>query len=121
MIASLGRSYEDGEIVVRQGDPGHALFVIQEGRAAVFVERDGREVFLRDLGPGDILGEMAIFDRETRSATVRARGRARILTVDRHSLLQRIQEDPTLAFNIMRTMSQRIRRLTDEVARLKAG
>jgi CRP-like cAMP-binding protein len=62
---------------------------------------------------------MAIFDREVRSATVRAAGRARVLTIDRESLLRHIQEDPSLAFNIMRTMSHRIRQLSGEISRQK--
>lgn len=117
---SLGRPYQDGEIVVRQGETGDALFVIQEGKARVTIERDGKEILLRELGPGDIIGEMALFDREVRSATVRALGPARILTVDRDGLLRRIQEDPSLAFHIMRTMAHRVRQLTSEVSRLKA-
>ena len=59
---------------------------------------------------------MAIFEREVRSATVRAVGEARILTVDRRTFLRRVQEDPSLAFNILRTMSGRIRELTEKLA-----
>jgi CRP-like cAMP-binding protein len=55
-----------------------------------------------------------------RSATVKALGRARILTVDRKGFLRRVQEDPSLAFRVLQTMSGRIRELTDEVARLRA-
>lgn len=117
---ALGRVYQDGEVIVRQGDQGDALYVIQEGKVAVVAERGGKEVFLRELGPGDILGEMAVFDREVRSATVRAAGRARILTLDQEGLLRRFREDPTLAFHIMKTMSRRIRQLTAEVSRLQA-
>jgi CRP-like cAMP-binding protein len=51
-----------------------------------------------------------------RSATVRAVGEARILTVDRRTFLRRVQEDPSLAFNILRTMSGRIRELTEKLA-----
>lgn len=117
--SSLGRVYHDGEVVVRQGDVGESMFVIQEGTVDVVVERDGHEVFLRTLGKGEFLGEMGIFDRVGRSATIRARGEARLLSVDRKSFLRRIHEDPSLAFRVVETMSKRIRDLSDEVARLR--
>lgn len=117
--SSLGRVYHDGEVIVRQGDVGESMFVIQEGEVDVVFERDGREVFLRTLGKGEFLGEMAIFGRAGRSATARARGEARLLSVDRKNFMRRIHEDPSLAFRVVETMSQRIRELTDEVARLR--
>lgn len=114
----LGRVYEDGEVVIRQGDPGDALFVIEEGTVEIVAERDGRETALRTAGPGELLGEMALFEREPRSATVRARGRARILTLDRRNFLRRISEDPTLAFRIIEAMAHRVRTLSREIVEL---
>jgi CRP-like cAMP-binding protein len=64
---------------------------------------------------------MAIFDRDVRSATVRALGEVRVLTVDKKNFLRRIHQDPSLAFRIVETMSLRIRELTDENARLKGS
>ncbi|MCK5407408.1 MAG: cyclic nucleotide-binding domain-containing protein, partial [Candidatus Krumholzibacteria bacterium] len=64
-------------------------------------------------------GEMAIFEREVRSASVRARGEARVLTLDKKNFLRRINEDPSLAFRIVQAMSGRIRELSKEVARLR--
>ncbi len=115
---AVGAVYEDGQVIVRQGDEGECMYVIQEGRAQVFIEQDGHEVPLRVLEAGDMIGEMAICDREVRSATVKALGRTRILTVDRRNFLTRIHEDPSLAFRVVRTMSARIRDLSEEVARL---
>ena len=112
----LGKIYEDGEVVVRQGEMGDCMFAIQEGQLGVFREHKGRpEVRVAVLNKGDIFGEMAIFEQEIRSATVRSIGEARILTVDKKTFLRRIQEDPTLAFNLVRMMSQRVRNLTAEI------
>jgi CRP-like cAMP-binding protein len=116
---TLGRTYKSGETIVRQGDTGDSMYVIQEGQAEVVVEKEGREARLRTLGQGEFIGEMAVFEREVRSATVRAVGDVRVLTIDRRSLLRKIQEDPSLAFRIMETMSRRVRTLSDEVARLR--
>jgi CRP-like cAMP-binding protein len=60
---------------------------------------------------GAIFGEMAIFEKESgppRSGL----GPARVLTIDKRTFLSRVQEDPSLAFNLVRMMSQRIRKLT---------
>ena len=117
----LGKTYKDGEVIVRQGDTGDSMYVIQDGQAVVVVEKDGREVRLRTLGKDEFVGEMAVFERETRSATVRAVGDVRVLTVDRRSIMKKIQDDPSLAFRIMETMSRRIRTLSEEVASLSKG
>jgi len=121
MDGALGRLYEDGEIVVREGEVGDCMYVIEEGQVQVSVQRNGREFPLRTLGSGEILGEMAIFENEVRSATVKAVGRARILTIDRKGFLRRIHEDPSLAFRALQTMSHRVRELTEELARLRAA
>ena len=118
---ALGKVYHDREIIVRQGEAGDGLFVIQEGRLEILSENAGRETRLRVAGEGELIGDMAVFDRQVRSATVRAFGEARVLTVDRKNFLRRINEDPSLAFRIVETMSRRIRELSVEVVRLTAA
>lgn len=114
---SLGQVYRDGEIIISEGDVGTCMYVIQEGQAEAFVRKGRREIRLSLLNPGDFFGEMALFDREVRSATVRSIGESRVLTVDKRNLLRRIQEDPTLALRLIETLTRRIRRLTNEVVR----
>jgi CRP-like cAMP-binding protein len=116
--SALGKTYGDGEPIARQGEIGECMYVIQQGQVEVVREQDGNEVRLATLGEGDFFGEMALFDRERRSATVRALGEARVLTVDKRTFLRRIHEDPSLAFRIVKGMSQRIRTLDAQVARL---
>ncbi len=117
----LGRVYRDGEILVRQGEPGDCMYVIQEGEAEIFVEREGKEVLLRTAGAGEVIGEMALFERVVRSASVRAKGDMRALTVDKRNFLKRINEDPSLAFRLVKMMSAKIREMSEEVARYRAG
>lgn len=116
----LGRNYADHELIVRQGEPGDCMYVIQQGRVEVLREVDNSPTRLAVLGEGDVFGEMALFEREPRCATVRALGAARVLTVDRRGFLRRVHEDPSLAFRILRIMSRRIRDLNAELARAKA-
>jgi len=118
---ALGKVFQGGEVIIRQGDVGDCMFVIQEGQVEVLAEKDGKEVRLAVLGEGDFFGEMAIFEREVRMATVRAIGQARVLTVDKRSFLRGIHQDASLAFRIVETMSRRIRDLDAEVLRLRGS
>jgi CRP-like cAMP-binding protein len=118
---ALGRLYHDGEVIVRQGEIGDAMFVIQDGQLEILLEKDGRETRIRVAGKDELIGEMAVFEHEARSATVRALGDARVLTVDRKNFLRRINEDPSLAFRLVETMSRRVRELSEEIAKLKTG
>ncbi len=118
---ALGKVYQDGEVIFRQGDVGDCMYVIQEGQVEIIAGQDGKEVRLAVRGEGEFFGEMAIFEHELRSATVRALGTVRVLTVDERNFLRRIHEDPSLAYRVVQTMSRRIRELSTEVVRLKAG
>ncbi len=117
---ALGKLYRDGEDIVRQGNTGDSMYVVQAGRVEV-VQRSvsGGEQHLAFLEAGDFFGEMAVFEKEVRSATVRASGEARVLKIDKKMLLRRIREDPLLAVNLLRTMSHRIRELNAEISHHK--
>jgi CRP-like cAMP-binding protein len=117
----LGRALKDGEYLVRQGEVGDCMYVIQSGWIEVISERGGAEVHLARLGKGEMLGEMAVFERDVRSASARAVGDARVLTVDKRNFLRRVSEDPSLALRLLETMSHRIRELDEELSRLKAA
>jgi len=113
---ALGKVYQDGEVIIRQGEIGDCMFVIQKGRVEIILEQNGRDPRSIVRGPGEFFGEMAIFEREVRMATVRALGRARILTVDKKNFIRRMHQDPSLAYRLVQTMSQRIRELSAEMA-----
>jgi len=115
----LGREYRDDEVICHQGEPGDRMYVVQSGRAKVIREDGGSHVIVGELGKGDVFGEMSIFDRQPRSATVRADGGVRVLTLDKRAFLKRVHEDPSLAYTILQKMSQRLRTLDEEVSRLR--
>jgi CRP/FNR family transcriptional regulator len=116
---ALGKIYQDGEVIIQQGDVGNCMYVIQEGEVEVIREENGQEIHLAVRKEGDFVGEMAIFERDVRSATIRALGQVRVLTIDKKNFLRRISQDPSLALRIVETMSRRIRDLTKENAQLK--
>ncbi len=115
----LGKVYSDNDIIFREGETGDVLYVIQSGKVRITKKIPSGDLTIAILNEGDIFGEMAIFDRLPRSATAMAYGKARILTVDKKKLFQTISKDPTLAFKIVETMSKRIRKIDDELTKVK--
>ena len=108
---ALGKLYANGEDIVRQGDVGNCMYVIQQGQAEVLLKKEDKQFCVALLEEGDFFGEMALFDQEVRSATVRAKGDVRALTLEKRNFLRRIHEDPSLAFRMLEKMSHRIREL----------
>ncbi len=118
-LGTLGRLYEDGQVIIRQGDMSDNMFVIQEGQVEIIEEVGGKPVQLAIRKKGDLFGEMSLFERQGRSATVRAIGRTRVLSVDRDVLVHRLHDDPSMAYRMMTTMARRVRELSNELAELK--
>ena len=114
-LGELGRTYRTGEIIVREGEVGDCMYVIQSGKAEVVRESETGLITLAQLGKGDFFGEMALFERDVRSATVRPLGEARVLTIDKRMFLRKIHEDPSLAFRVMEKMSRRVRELNQQI------
>lgn len=105
----LGRQYEDGETIIKQGEQGECLFVIQEGKVEVIDESGKKEIKLAELGETEFFGEMGLFEKDVRSCTVRALGDAKIMTIDKRNFYKTIQKDPSLAYRLLEKMSNRLR------------
>ena len=106
---ALGREFKDGEVIVKQGESGECLYVIQEGKVEVLTESDKEEIKLAELGASDFFGEMGLFEKDVRSCTVRAIGDVRVLTIDKKNFFKTIQKDPSLAYSLLEKMSRRLR------------
>lgn len=110
------RDLEPGDVLFEPGDLGDAMFAVVEGR--VELSRDG--YVLEDVGPGGILGEMALIDPAPRTARAIARTPARVVSVDEKRFTYLVQEHPTFAMQVLRVMVERLRR-TDEATPGLAG
>jgi CRP-like cAMP-binding protein len=114
--AFLGKLYNDGDVIVEEGSQSRTMYVIQSGKVKVVKKEGEMETTLAFLGEGDIFGEMSLFDASPRSATIVAVGEARVLAIEHEGLLKKIKIDPTLAFNIIKQMSRRIRNLNSKLS-----
>jgi CRP-like cAMP-binding protein len=115
----LGKVFDDGEVIFREGEKGEMMYVIQAGSVKITKSTHSGEVTIATLEKGEVFGEMALFDKLPRSATAVAQENSRILTVDKRKFFSSISRDPTLAFKILESMSHRIRRINNEFTKMK--
>jgi CRP/FNR family transcriptional regulator, cyclic AMP receptor protein len=95
--------FSDGDLLFEQGSMPHELYVIEEG--SVEVSRDGRRV--ATLGPGEVVGEMALLKLERRWATVIATGHVHAVALAADDLASMSEQMPELAERLRETMLRR--------------
>ncbi len=100
-----------GEYVFHQGDPPTSAFLIESGRIEILSEQDSGTVRLGVLGPGDLLGEMAIIDAAPRTASARAETAAVLIPVDGRQLSERIENSDPIVRALLRSQLARYRTL----------
>lgn len=103
-------TFQTGEYICRQGDPGDKMYVIRSGRVQIQKQTEGGQTIdYAVLRPGDFLGEMALMETAPRSASALALEPTRVITIDRDNLLTVIKDQPELTLKIMRMLCSRLR------------
>lgn len=98
-----------GEWLFRQGDEGGALYIVERGRIEVIAEPRGREpVTLRELGPGAVVGELALLSGGLRSASVRARRDTALLRVGGDELEALLEANPAFGRTLLRRVARQL-------------
>ncbi len=116
--AGTSRMIPRNTLVVLQGEPAHTLHLILEGRVRVFVsDENGKEAELDVMGPGEYFGELMLGSHR-RTASVRTLVPSRLCTVDREAFEGILAARPDLAFHVIQTLIERVKALTESVARL---
>jgi CRP-like cAMP-binding protein len=99
-------TFVDRETVTREGDPGETFYIVIEGR--LNVSQHG--TFIRELGPGDFLGEISLVDGRPRTATVTAVGPVQALVIRRADFLEMVEWDSAVRLGILTALTERIRK-----------
>jgi CRP-like cAMP-binding protein len=113
-------SFEAGQTLFEQGDPGDAAYVVLNGSAEVLVNRAGSQIKVADLEQNAIVGEIAILCDVPRTATVRAHDRLETLKISKDQFLRLLAEFPDIAIEIMRVLADRLGRTTAELSEARA-
>ncbi len=111
-------TYHDGDFIVREGDETRETYVIQTGSIVVTKQIGEREHTLGTMARDGFFGEMALLESPPRHATVRAVGATKVPTIEPGSLLLKIRRNPTVAFEMLQSMSRRLREANDRLMEL---
>jgi CRP/FNR family cyclic AMP-dependent transcriptional regulator len=112
---SLGRS----QVLFREGDTGDRLYVVAEGKMKLGrTSSDGRENLLSILGPGEMFGELSLFDPGPRTATATAVTESRLFALSNGELKPWLTGRPEVALSLLRQLSRRLRRTNEVVGDL---
>jgi CRP-like cAMP-binding protein len=115
---TVPRRFEPGEVVFREGDDSDTCYVVHSGHARALREHpDGRQITLATFGPGDIFGELAMFDDERRSATVEATDALEVLGILGGDMRRLLRRHPDMAVMLVISLGRRLRAANERLAR----
>jgi CRP/FNR family transcriptional regulator len=115
---AVPREFADGETVFREGDASDTCYIVRHGRArAIRTHGDGRTLTLATFGPGDIFGELAMFEDERRSATVQAIGKTSLVGVLGPDMRRLMGEHPSIATRLVIGLGRRLREMNERLSR----
>src|SRR5581483_9060916 len=107
-----------GEAVFREGDQSDTCYVVRSGHARDVREHsDGRSLTLANFGPGDIFGELAMFDDERRSATVEAIEQTEAIAILSADMRRLLHQHPDIAVKLLAALGRRLRETNERLAR----
>ena len=115
---AVPRQFVAGEVVFREGDESNTCYVVRSGRArAVREHPDGRSITLANFGPGDIFGELAMFDDERRSATIETLEDTEAIAILGGDMRRLLSEHADIAVKLLAALGRRLRETNERLAR----
>jgi CRP/FNR family transcriptional regulator len=115
---AVPRSFPGHHVIFREGDASDTCYVVRSGHArAVREHPDGRIIALAHFGPGDIFGELAMFDDERRSATVETLDEVEAIAILGADMRRLLREHPDIAAKIVISLGRRLREANERLTR----
>lgn len=109
--ASDAELYTTGQVIFSAGDLGKLMYVVKEGEVNILV----KDMVVETVGPGGILGEMALIDAQARSATAVAKTDCQLVPIDEKRFLFLVQQTPFFSLHVMRVLAHRLRQMDARV------
>jgi len=108
-----------GRVLFKEGDAGDQLFVVVDGKLKLgTTSNDGRENLLSILGPGDMFGELSLFDPGPRTATATAVVDSKLLALANDQVIGWVKEHPQVSLQLLGRLAQRLRKANDVLSDL---
>jgi CRP/FNR family transcriptional regulator, cyclic AMP receptor protein len=115
--------YDSGKLLMRQGDPADAAYLIIDGHVEVLLDTPAGQFPVATLGANQMVGDMGILGNAPRAATVRAQDRVIALRISKEPFMRMVREFPNMAVSIMQELAQRLeatnRQLSGALAEIK--
>ena len=109
------RPFEPREVIFNQGEPGRHMFIMVTGAVRISIlSEEGKEMILGTFGPGDVFGEIALFDGKERTATVTAITACECLVLERQEFIAFLEQQPRAAIKLLAALAGRLRH-TNEI------
>ncbi len=110
------RTFHENEVIFEKGTPGNEMFAILNGRVKISsFSEEGKEMIFAILESGNFFGETALLDGESRSATCTAIEGCQMVVIERDSFTSYVEKHPPVAIHLLRLLSQRIRKLDEQM------
>jgi CRP-like cAMP-binding protein len=115
---AVPRHFNGNTVIFREGDASDTCYVVGSGHARAVRENvDGRTITLAHFGPGDIFGELAMFDDEKRSATIETLDDVEAIAILGQDMRRLLREHPDIAVKLVVTLGRRLREVNDRLTR----
>ena len=118
-MAAGAKKLEKGHYLFRENDPSDAMYVIKSGKLAVVKSKGTTEIVLAELGPGQMLGEMAFFDDKPRSASAKAVVESEVIALPFKSLRAQFSQFPEWLKAMVRTVNSHLRNANSRIKNLE--
>jgi len=115
---AVPRSFAPHQVIFREGDNSDTCYIVRSGHARAMREHiDGRTLALAHFGPGDIFGELAMFDDESRSATVETLDAVDAIALAGSDMRRHLRRHPDIAVKLVISLGRRLRDANERLAR----
>jgi len=108
-------TFDEGQVLFQQGDPGDAAYIVLEGSADVLIETAKGPVKVANLGRNAVVGEIAILCDVPRTATVVAQQKTVTLKINKDTFFRLVNEFPLMAVEIMRELARRLEKTNEQL------
>ncbi|MDI1432556.1 Crp/Fnr family transcriptional regulator [Polyangium sorediatum] len=115
LIARFGKSFQPGEVIYREGEPGTEAYLLEEGRVRLIKKVRGAERSLMVLKPGDLFGESALLPGAERSSTAVALSSGLALAIDQATLQNLLEHNAGIASRMVKQLVRRLRDAEDQI------
>jgi CRP-like cAMP-binding protein len=104
------RAFARGDLIFQKGDPGHALYIVENGSVRIHVTgTQGADLTLAVMNPGDFFGDMALLDGQPRSASASAAADSTLIVLEREDFTELIRKRPDAALAVLARVTRRLR------------